>query len=394
MNITTLKAELQGILHGTTLNKVTNIDGAINRAARKVLTDIDPAETIREVALGPIFDSVYDYQAPSDLKGNAIIDIKPQVNRTLRDRYPQTYSQEFDVMKEYTFQPNYNVNLKNGTKALRIDTPLINTGIVLTQADTLTGNDTWTGATFTVDNVNYASGTGAITFNLPAAASTTITDVFLQSVDLSTHLNQSTIGFYVYLPTASHITSLQLSLDSAAGSYVSPVIALTNEGLAFQDGWNFLTYEWKDGTTTGTPTTTITGIKVTFNTTAAVETGVKVNNFVSRLGQQMNIRYYSKCLFRDVTTNAFQETVTADTNLINLDTDSYNLLVCATALECIQQAFDGTATSDTDKFTKDYDSALRQYKQMYKTERNKPKVQYYRKPAAPWRKYFGRGYNL
>jgi len=396
MNITTLKSELAGILHGTTINKVTNLNGVINRAGRKLLLDIDPVETVREIPLGPVYDSVYDYACPTDLKGNGVIDIKPQINRTLRDRYPQTYSQEFDIMKDYVFQPNYNVNNKNGIKTLRIDTPLINTGIVLTEADTLTGNDTWAGATFTIDNVNYASGSGAITFDVPASSPFGITDVMTTPVDLSTHENQSVIGFYIFLPTAADITSIQFGFGSSiVDGWISPAITLTNEGLAFTDGWNFLTFNWKNCSVTGTPVSSaIKYLALIMVTNTTAQTAVKINNFVSRLGQQMNIRYYSKYLFRDYLTNVFQETITSDSNIINLDTESYNLLLQQTALQAVQQAFDGTANTDTAFFQKQYDDSLKAYKGMYKSEKNKPKVQYYRKPSVSWRRFFGRGYNL
>ena len=47
-NITQLKADLAGIGHGTSLNKVQNFDGLVLRAARQVMSDIDLKETIRE----------------------------------------------------------------------------------------------------------------------------------------------------------------------------------------------------------------------------------------------------------------------------------------------------------------------------------------------------------
>ena len=46
-NVLTLKADLSGILHGTTLNEITNITGVINRSGHQVLLDIDPQETKR-----------------------------------------------------------------------------------------------------------------------------------------------------------------------------------------------------------------------------------------------------------------------------------------------------------------------------------------------------------
>ncbi len=396
MNITTLKSELSGILHGTTLNKITNINGVINRAARQLLIDIDPVETTREIPLGPVYDSVYDYSAPSDLKGNGITDIKPQVQRSLRDRYPQTYSQEFDIYKAYTLQPMYQVNNHNALKTLRISAPLLNTGNLLTLADTLTGDDTFTGTAtnFTIDYINFAGGSGALTFDLPATSSAYVNDVTLGTVDLTRNLNLATQFIYVYLPVAANFTSVQLRWGSSDTDYYeSPLITQTQEGTVFQNGWNFLSTPWTAATTTGTPDiTNINTYRIIFNYNGTLQTGVKINSFYSRLGNQMVVRYYSKFIFRDAITNAFQETVTDDSNLVNLDTESYNLLLFLIAIYAAQQAFDGNA--DEVKFEAKYQTALTRYKGLYKSEKNKPKVQYYRKPSTSNRNYFGRTPNF
>lgn len=69
--VTQLKSDLTSALHGTTLNKVQNVNGMIQRASADLLLEVDPMETKRIVPLfTPIFNKVYDYALPSDLKGN------------------------------------------------------------------------------------------------------------------------------------------------------------------------------------------------------------------------------------------------------------------------------------------------------------------------------------
>ena len=41
-SISELKTDLEGRLHGTSLNKVRNVDGVIDQAAKKLLLDLDP----------------------------------------------------------------------------------------------------------------------------------------------------------------------------------------------------------------------------------------------------------------------------------------------------------------------------------------------------------------
>jgi hypothetical protein len=396
MNITTLKSELEGILHGTTLNKVSNIDRVIDRAARQLLLDVDPQETIRMTQLDPIYDEVYNYPCPTDLKGIAILDIRPQVQRTMRDRYTQTYSQEFDINKAYTLQPNFNIQYNTGLRTLQVDSPLLNTGIILNQVGSLTGNGTWSGTAsdLAIDNVNFAAGSGALTFNLSATGQY-VEDTMPTPIDLTSHYNQSTLFFWVYLPIAANFTSVSLRWGSSSSDYWSSAnIAVTQENTVFQNGWNLIAVDWTAATVTGTPDQTdVDYVRVTFNTSGGAQTGVKLNQIVSRLGEIVQVLYYSKYMFRDAVTGAFQETVTDNGNLINLDTETYNLLLNLVALYCIQQVFDDKSSKDLVFYTNEYNKSLKRYQALYKSQRNKPKVQYYRKPGPNFRKYWGRGWN-
>ena len=86
-SVTTLLNDITSAIHGTTTNKVPNVYGIINRAARAILLDVDPKETTRIVSLGQVFNNTFDYALPSDVKGDRIIDIRPQANRKPGDIY-------------------------------------------------------------------------------------------------------------------------------------------------------------------------------------------------------------------------------------------------------------------------------------------------------------------
>ena len=81
-SITQANADLAAMLHGTNLNKIQGLNNLHNRTARQLLADIDPMETIRKtLTTTPLYNAVWDYACPSDLKGNRIIDISPQYIR-------------------------------------------------------------------------------------------------------------------------------------------------------------------------------------------------------------------------------------------------------------------------------------------------------------------------
>ena len=84
--------ELTGILHGTSLNQIFDLTDVWNRAARRVLQDVDPAETKMDIQFGQVWDGVFDYALPVDVKGNKIIDLYPQANRLSTDNFGQTYN--------------------------------------------------------------------------------------------------------------------------------------------------------------------------------------------------------------------------------------------------------------------------------------------------------------
>jgi hypothetical protein len=112
-SITTLLTDISGVIHGTTVNKVPNIYGTINRAARDILLDVDPKPTQRIVQLSQVFNSVYDYASPVDLKGDRLIDIRPQAGRMPNDVFFQGYETDFDATRNGHFLINF---IHNGTQ--------------------------------------------------------------------------------------------------------------------------------------------------------------------------------------------------------------------------------------------------------------------------------------
>lgn len=398
-NITQLKNDLAGVLHGTTLNQITNLDGLINRAARQVLLDVDPQETRRIVEIGtPIFDSVWDYGIPDDLKGNKVVDIRPQVNRQPSDVFIQQYNQDFDVSKQWLGWNNndFTIQFNTSVKTIRINAAGFPAGVVLNYASSLTDNGTWTvggGATnLTVDNQNFVVQGGSLSFDLQAGQSSGYIETSdMESLNIENQLNQGTEFLYTFFPTASSITSVNLRWGSSSTDYYSRTVTATQMNTVFQNGWNFLSFAWAGITPVGSPDPSdITYLRVTWNYDSTLQTGVKLNDIVSRMGRFLEIEYYSKFLFRDASTGAYQENVTDDTNLINLDTESFNLLFNYVAYLAAQQQQGANALrNDGPMFLGLYNQGLERYKAMYKSQVQKPRQIYYAQPNPSYSRYIG-----
>ena len=138
--ISDVENELQGMLHGTSLNQITNLFGVFNRAARRVLADVDPQETKVVSQFGKLYDGVWDYPLAVDVKGNKIVDLFPQANRQLTDNFKQDYNKQFDLWKNFTLVPDFTPRYSNGVRTVRVNAVDLNTGISINQANSYNGN--------------------------------------------------------------------------------------------------------------------------------------------------------------------------------------------------------------------------------------------------------------
>jgi len=370
----------------------------INRSARQLLLDLDPQETKRIVQfVNPIFNSVFDYPLAADVKGNKIIDVYPQVQRIPQDIWTQAYNQAFDVAKQNIFSNAnmFTINFNTGLKTIRLNCPFLNPPVILNQIEAIATNGTWAiGGTATdleVNNTNFAQGAGSLQFN------TTVGTAYLENstmtaINLSEVENQSSLFTWVYVPTGSNLTSVNLRWGSSSGNYWTLTVTQNQQGTAFVNGWNLCQFTWSSATSVGSPDSSAIDYARISLAMTGTNTGCLVNGLDSILGTILQYEYYSKYMFRDAITGAFQETVTDDSNLINLDTESYNLLFNLVAYFATQQQQGIDASYDGSFFKNEYDKGLMRYKSMYKSELQKPQGVYYQQPDTSYSRIFGRGY--
>lgn len=385
-SIQTLLNDISGVTHGTTTNKIPNLFGAINRAARTLLLDVDPKETQRIVSLAQTFNSVFDYAIPVDVKGDRIIDLRPQAGRMPTDIFTQGYSQDFDAFKNVSWADKIITQWNTGVKTLRIEAPTLTAPITLTDTSTITGWTATTGAqNISLDTVNSVAGGGDIQFDLaPGSSAGSIQISTLSPVDLTGHVNIDTLFCWVYLPLASAVTSINLLWGSdVTANYYNLSITTTQQGTAFQNGWNLLAFPWTSATKVGSPAVTAyDSVKLTVNYNSTLQTGLRFCNLTSNTGYIFQLQYYSKYLFRNPSTNAFQETVvdvaTDGGTIINLDTDSYNLLFNKTAYYVAQSLQGADADYDATFWDNEYQIALQRYKGLNPSEAMLKGSVYYR----------------
>jgi len=400
--ISDLENELIGMLHGTSLSQIQNEFGAYNRAARRVVGDVDPQETKMLAQFGKVYNGVFDYPVFTDLKGNKIIDLFPAANRTLLDNYKQNYNKSFDLWKDYTLQPDFTMKYSGAVRTIRLNASNLVAGTQINAADAPTDNGSWItggGASNVQQNsLFYTDGVaGSVQCQLNAGQTTGyFENSTMNPIDLTQNQqNNADQFFWIYIPDVTATTAVELRFgSSAANYYVLSGINTDFLGNAWVNGWNCIKVPFTSVSNVGTPViSAINYIRVTFTYNSTLQQQILINQFYSRIGVIFTGSYYSRYLFRDGTTNLFKEKVTSLNDYINLDTDGYNLMLFAAGCELVQQQQGLDALFyDANQFEQRYQSALASYTQKYKSEIIKPTTTYYKQKQSSYRRYFGQNY--
>lgn len=384
--ISDFKTRIQQKIHGRALDKVQDVYGLIYEASNNLKLAIDPKEMQRiEPLTNAVYDDVYSYACPSDLKGDGIVDVRPQVNRSIRDNFHQTYAPRFDRIKAFESLAVEN----DGTlKTLRLNSSKPPAGPTVNALNSVTENGTWaadgTYATdITTDQINYVAGSGSVRFNLASDAGSQtgyIQNSTMTAVDLSDIADVGALFAWVYLPTASNFTSVSLRWGSSTSDYYSVTATTTHVNSSFVNGWNLLRFDWPTTVASGTPVdTAIDYLRVSFVYNGTAMNGVRVDNIVARNGVIFDVVYNSDYMFRN-SSGTWIIKPTADTDLLNLETEAENMLLYEVAFLIAQEVGGEDASFDVSYFKAKRDEVWGQYMRKYKSQRKRPRSPYYRMP--------------
>ena len=369
-----LKTDLQGILKVTSTDKINNLYEVFNRGARECLIDVDFAETRRIQQIdNAIYDEVYDYTVPTDLKGNKVVDVIKQVDRD--GKYTSIGSESFN----FDFpDSNFNVRYNSGVKTLRLSASQT-AGKVLNTCNSLTDDGTWTataGATnLTLDELNYISGNGALNFDVNVTTTTGyVENSDFDAVDLSDDEDVGSMFLWLFVPDKTAFTSVDLRWGSSSSAYWNKTATTAQDG-AFQTGWNLVRFDWNGATETGSPdSTAVDYLRVTITYDGVADTDFRVDSIMCKTGSIYSLDYYSKYLFSS-SAGTWKEEADDDEDYLNLDTDSYNIYLKKVAELCFAQL--GNKMDDAMYYKQEYINSVIAYQQMYKSEAKKVKETYY-----------------
>lgn len=338
---------LNEVLDSARRSNITNVITAripLNRGARRLLEEIDLRSTKRKSVLGTdLFDDIYSYPSPTDLKGSAIIDFDPQVNRDRTFRIELVTEQEFEQKKR----------VRNNIVALATDelVPRIlfsgnvdDTILVTATLDSTTAEGTWTAFSDATniqnDSANFVKGGGAISYDLTGSGvEAGIQNTTIPQFDITEFTNQGQIFVWAYINSITNLTNFIIRIgNDLTTNYYTQTITQTNEATSFVNGWNLLRFDFASMTLNGTVTATeVDSIRIYMTKTSGKsDDGYRFDHVELHTGQIHDIIYYSRFAWQS-SGGTFLEDSTADTDLINAETDEVDGFIFRMKMELFRE---------------------------------------------------------
>lgn len=351
--IQNLQDDLEPILHGFSVNKLSNFYNQCRRAGNKVMSMVDLHTTERVVPMtNALYDSIYDYVVPDDLKLNKIFDIAPQMSRSRYDSNGQINSRQFDIKRSLN---TFAIKNNSGVKTLRINKKLYDPYVVHT-CDSLTSDGTWVASTdantLTLDTNYYLSGSGSLKFNLDGLTGTgVLTLTSANAKNLSSVKDAGALFTWLYFTDETRITNVKLRWGSSASDYYTRTVTTPHTETAFKKYWNLLRFDWNGATQVGTPdddAITYARVEITYTVGTAMS-GLYLENIIAVRGVPYEIHYYSGYMFKS-SAGVYKEIPTDITDIICVDNDSYAIFLDELALICAQSNQSEESAFDTAHF--------------------------------------------
>ena len=362
------------------------VEDALNRAARMVYVDVDLRSAKRKAVITPnIFDDVYIYTAPTDLKEYAIIDIKPQKypNRKLDSRVKLVTPEVFDRKKS---NRNLFVSVEHDSM---VDRLLVNIDVDDTKKDVSSfdtlgagGSTNWIifgdATNIVLDTNNKVEGGGSLRFDLVGSGTTAgLENTALTSFGIGTdYVDAGYATCWIYINATANLTNFIIRIGSSSTVYHSITATTDHAGNAFVAGWNLIRWNFADRTTTGSPDNSAIDYVAVYmtKTSGKSDDGYRLDILQLHTGEIYEIYYYSRYPWQD-SSAAYLENSTAAGDYINADTDEIDLIAARTRMEFARRRRDYTELADA---RVEYSGLLQTYKFANPSERLPLESEYYR----------------
>ena len=403
MDTYTVEQLQSDIIRKLRCDESSNFLGAINEAARRMLTRIDPSETKRTSYIETaVFFRESRYMCPPDLKSKKVYDIRKQDTRAYWQDFAQTNNRQFD--KYYSTNPrlalnSFTIENESGKKWIRFSDCMTPRSTVLNNCNSLSENGTWNTygnvANLTIDKLQKYTAftdwqqspnnsTASLRFDLSSDSTTgALENIGISAVDLTDFSNVGAIFADMFTDKIQHIQTVKFTWGSSPTDYYSFTITAPHNWTDFYKGWNPLKFSFDTPTVVGTPDIkNITRIRFDFTTDGTPIYDVHIDNVTARAGQIYQLKYYSSYLFSNPQTLEWKQNTTDTSDVINLSFVAYNILLLE-ACKIVGQ--------ETQNSTVDWDIFNKQLEDEYSMYLTDNKSEYEQEISSYYRQLYGNG---
>lgn len=362
-------------------------ENTFNAGVRSFLNKVDLKSLRRKVTLTPnLFNGVFDYAKPGDIKAQAIIDIPAQARRQ-DGEWMLVPSERFDrgegsggySDQGYSYGNGYNNYEKNtgimaiddfnGTGVLKLSSGVDSKSLLISELDAAaSGGGDWVAfgdvENIAADNSDYIKGAGSLKWDITAAGGVTagLQNTGLNSADISDYFG-GTSAFFVWfkINSATDLTNMILHFGSDNSNYHSKTITAQSDGTAFVAGWNLLRFDVSSLSDTGTPddtAMTYAAIYMTKDAGKVSETDYKLDWLILKKGIIHDVKYYGRYGWQN-SSGTYIENSSSSSDVLVADTDEFDLIISHIVIMAKKEI--GFTKSEIDDDKADLKEAILEY---------------------------------
>lgn len=356
-----------------------NLLTIINQAVRQVLAEVDLRSTIRKSALSPnLFDDIFEYSAPTDLKEDCIIDIQPQIDRARDLAWELVTPEEFDRFKldisyttdddtsieTYSYSDKNLIAISNDDQArtLLIASKVDDVGTTIDTLDSITN---WSGygdgENLLSDTDDYVKGNASINWDIGSGGGTTAGIVNSSlDFDVTDYAGTGSIFTWVYISSTTNLTNFKIKVGSDSSNYYLMTATTKNDGTAFEVGWNLIRFDFSGKSETGSvdeDDCTYCSLYMTKDGAKVSETDYRFDQIIMKKGIHFYTKYYSKYGWVSNTGTRLENSTTT-TDILMCDSSEYDMILDKTC-ELLESHLGNDDASA--KFKKNYEDKRDKY---------------------------------
>jgi hypothetical protein len=311
-DVNTIQGKVNGYIRDTTNMSVTASDrlSAISQAVQDIMNELGLDHMVKTWKFSYLDGIHYYYTSvllPDFMQAM-------EVRRREGDNYPPfTYRDNKKFVTELSdgsTDDSYTIEVKDGKTFLGVNHVSDFPAIVLHDCETYNGNGTWVADTSAsdantvdTDTVETTTGTGSVKFNVTVSQSgnnrATISNSTMGHINLTDHLNVSTIVADIYIPNETYISSGTLYWGNDSSNYYTNSAVKDIYGSTLSVGWNTIGVAWNGATQVGTVDVTQIGyLRYDLNYSASQTdmTGCRIDNIRSIRPENLYLYYESSAV--------------------------------------------------------------------------------------------------